>query len=252
MDPVRTAFPDLDPTQLERLDALAGLFRDWNARINLVSRKDIDAFAEHHLLHALALAKVLDLPVGVRVLDVGTGGGLPGLPLAILYPRTEFILVDSVGKKIDAVEQMAESLGLTNVFVHHGRVEKLQDKFAFVLGRAVTALPRFLFWTRHLLQPGGIPRCPFGVLYWKGDLYRDELKACGLRPFMVHPLDRVYPDRPYFAGKFLIHLDARAVLAVKPVRLKQAQQTLEEKAEAAKQASSATPPPDTEPPAEQA
>lgn len=209
-DLVATYFPDVDAAAQERLRLFTEMFKEWNARINLVSRKDIDAFEEHHLLHSLAVGRVAAFPDRARVLDVGTGGGLPGLPLAILYPRARFFLCDSIAKKARVVGEMATALGLRNVEVVHKRAETLESKWDFVLGRAVAALPDFLGWIAKNLREGGSPECPNGVLYLKGTKYAEELESLGIKPFCVTEL-RTVVDRPYFDEKFLVHLPAGAV-----------------------------------------
>jgi len=217
MEAIEKYFDGLSAEQLGRLEELGRVFREWNARINLVSRKDIESFEEHHLLHSLALAKVNGwYRPGVRVLDVGTGGGLPGLPLAILYPEAKFFLCDSVGKKIRAVADMARELGLDNVQAVHKRAEELESKWDFVIGRAVTALPRFLGWISKNIRAGGDRDFPNGVLYLKGDLYRDELESIGIKPYAVHDIHTLFPE-PYFENKYIIHLTAKSVAHCKPV-----------------------------------
>lgn len=210
MEIVASCFPELDPAALERLRRFMEVFKEWNARVNLVSRKDVDAFGEHHLLHSLVVGRVVAFPDRARVLDVGTGGGLPGVPLAIMFPRVRFFLCDSIAKKARAVRDMVETLGLKNVEVVHKRAETLESKWDFVVGRAVAALPVFLGWIAKNLREGGTTECPNGVLYLKGTKYAEELEPLGIKPFRVFPL-RTVVDRPYFDEKFLVHLPAGAV-----------------------------------------
>ena len=136
-------FPDLTAVQQQRFTALEGLYREWNAKINVISRKDIGLLYLHHVLHSLAIAKVCSFSSGARILDVGCGGGFPGIPLAILFPETQFTLIDSIGKKIKVVNEVAQGIGLRNLTAIHGRAEAVQGKFDFVVSRAVTEMKPF-------------------------------------------------------------------------------------------------------------
>jgi 16S rRNA (guanine527-N7)-methyltransferase len=204
---VRAFLPELASDKLVQLGRLAALVREWNERVNLVSRRDVENLEEHHLLHSLMLAKVFRPAVKARVADLGTGGGFPGLPLAILHPGVSFTLVDSIAKKGRAVADIATALGLRNVRVETTRAEDLRSKFDFVLGRAVAALPEFLRWAAPLLIPGRRGSPANGVLYFKGTLWREELAGSCCQPAQVWALSDLSP-RPYFAEKFLLHFPA--------------------------------------------
>lgn len=211
---IETLFPELTSDQHERLKAFGVLFREWNEKINLVSRKDMDQFELHHLAHSLALCKMTQFTRGQRILDVGSGGGLPGLPLAICFPTATFHLCDSIGKKIKAVDAMIKTLELRNVNAICKRAETLESKWDFVLGRAVTALPRFISWIQKNIRAGGNPDFPNGVLYWKGTLYREELESIGVEPHQVFDIRQAI-DNEYFEGKFIIHLNRQSIVNIR-------------------------------------
>jgi len=213
MDHLQKIFPDVPDEAWPRLEAWAGLLREWNAKVNLVSRKDIEQLERHHLAHCLAITKKLKLMQGARILDVGTGGGLPGLPMAICYPQAQFTLADSVGKKIKVVNDIAERLKLKNVKALHTRAETLNREFDFVTGRAVTALPVFIGWIHKRLRFGHKHSLENGLIYWKGGALEPELAAAGLAPKHTYALNESVDDA-YFAEKYIFHFGARQIRAV--------------------------------------
>jgi 16S rRNA (guanine527-N7)-methyltransferase len=179
MDNVFKYFPELTKVQRDQFSMLQGLYADWNSKINVVSRKDIDMLSLHHVLHSLAIARVISFAKGTRVLDIGTGGGFPGIPLAILFPLAHFTLVDSVGKKITVVEAVAGDLGLTNVVTLKGRVEEMKETFDFATSRAVAPMPMIMGWVRNKIKPGGYNHLPNGIIALKGGDIKEELAPFG-------------------------------------------------------------------------
>lgn len=168
-------FPNLTEDQINKFGQLRDLYEHWNAQINVISRKDLDNFYERHVLHSLAISKVMEFSPGSKVLDIGTGGGFPGIPLAILFPECEFLLVDSIGKKIKVVNGVAEALGLTNVSAEHARAEQVKEQFDFIVSRAVTAMPAFLNWTKGKFLKANNNPLKNGILYLKGGDLTEEM-----------------------------------------------------------------------------
>lgn len=175
MDRILRYFPDLAPRQKEQFAALPALYEDWNSKINVISRKDMDNFYEHHVLHSLAIAKVQPFKTMAEILDVGTGGGFPGIPLAIMFPHAHFYLVDSIGKKIKVVQAVAESLQLGNVRAEQIRAEQVEGDFDFIVSRAVTDLSQFTGWVRGKVSDAHYHKLHNGILYLKGGDLTEEL-----------------------------------------------------------------------------
>lgn len=186
-------FPDITDEQQRQFSALETLYKEWNEKINVISRKDTDSLYEKHVLHSLGIACVMPFADGTKILDIGTGGGFPGIPLAILFPNVQFTLVDSIGKKITVVKGVAESLGLRNVTAHHMRAEQLKDKFHFVVSRAVTQMPVFLTWLRGKFEKDQFNPKHNGVLYLKGGDLAEELAGLKCEIFNL---------KNYFEGEF--------------------------------------------------
>ena len=196
-------FPDLSEEQLEQLNLLAQGVKEWNQRINVISRKD-EHVMERHVLHSLGIAKVLRFAPGSHVLDVGTGGGFPGLPLAVMHPDTSFVLCDSIGKKIKVVRELAKTLQLQNVQAVHARAEDVEGSFDFVVSRAVTRMGQFLPWVDGKLAPASNHNLPNGILYLKGGDLQEELGEVR-QPCTVHPLAEWFPA-PFFETKAVVHV----------------------------------------------
>lgn len=192
------------PEQWSLIEQMSVLHREWNAKINLVSRKDIENLEWHHYAPCLAAVQFLRLMAGARVIDVGTGGGFPGLLLAVLYPQAQFTLMDSVAKKILVVSDIAQKLKLANLEARVGRVEKLNKTFDFVTGRAVTNLPQFFGLVRKLLRAGKKNSLVNGILYWKGGELDAETQTLGVVPEKTFPLETLLDDS-FFSGKYILH-----------------------------------------------
>ena len=198
-------FPSLTEKQLEQFGMLQSLYEDWNSKINVVSRKDIDQLMLHHVLHSMAIAKFVNFRPGTRIVDVGTGGGFPGIPLAIMFPDADFTLVDSIGKKIKVVCGVAESLGLSNVRAMQTRSEELKEQFDFITSRGVTTLPEFVRMTRHLVSKKCLNSIGNGVLYLKGGDLKAELAPFGRNVMEVDI--KSYFDEEFFDEKKVVYIE---------------------------------------------
>lgn len=204
MDLITKYFPHLTEEQRSQFAKLDPLYREWNAKINVISRKDIDALYEHHVLHSLGIAQMIRFKPGTKILDFGTGGGFPGIPLAILFPECAFLLVDSIGKKVKVAGAVAESLELKNVRVLHGRGEEIKEQFDFVVSRAVMQLQELVSFTKQLVHHTQRNGMPNGLICLKGG----ELQA-ELRPFKrIVEVQELYPtfEEEYFKTKKVVYL----------------------------------------------
>ena len=197
-------FSDLSDIQIQQLDMLKPLYTEWNSRINVISRKDMDNFYLHHVLHSLALAKIITFSHGTEVLDVGTGGGFPGIPLAILFPAVRFILLDSIEKKIKVAGEVCRELKLLNVETARTRVEEYFERHDFVISRAVTAFPSFVKMTMKNIRPGNSNTLPNGIIYLKGGDLENELGPYYKR-VKIHDIGRYFSE-PFFETKKIVYL----------------------------------------------
>ncbi|MFS4494823.1 16S rRNA (guanine(527)-N(7))-methyltransferase RsmG [Maribacter sp. 2308TA10-17] len=196
-------FPDITEEQKEQFGQLENLYKDWNQKINVVSRKDIDELYIRHVLHSLGIAKIQQFLPGSKVMDVGTGGGFPGIPLAILFPETHFTLVDSIGKKIKVVEEVVEGLGITNVTSINSRVEEINEQFDFIVSRAVASMPTFTHWVKGKIKKESIHERRNGILYLKGGDLSEELQD--YRTAEIFNLPN-YFEEDFFATKKVVYL----------------------------------------------
>jgi 16S rRNA (guanine527-N7)-methyltransferase len=203
-DQLFTYFPGLTPIQQQQFEQLPALYEFWNNQINVISRKDIDQLFERHVLHSLGIAKIMPFLPGESVLDVGTGGGFPGIPLAILFPDTQFYLVDSIGKKIKVVQEVANALGLKNVRAEHLRAEQVNEKFDFIVSRAVTRLGDFYPWIRGKFNKTSKNKLPNGILYLKGGDLTEEITESGLKVQQLYLKDHFAEE--FFETKQVIYI----------------------------------------------
>jgi 16S rRNA (guanine527-N7)-methyltransferase len=197
-------FPDLTTTQIDQFKRLPELYRDWNSKINVISRKDIDNLYERHVLHSLAIQKVITFKSGSLVMDVGTGGGFPGIPLAIVNPETRFLLVDSVGKKIKVVKDIALKLDLKNVETAHARVESLTIQADYVVSRAVAVLKTFTHWVENSIKPSDEQNLQRGIYYLKGGTLEQELNEFH-GPFQINEIQEFF-EEPFYREKKVVFL----------------------------------------------
>ncbi len=196
-------FTTLNEEQQEQFAKLEALYKDWNQKITVVSRKDIDELYLRHVLHSLGIAQIQSFNEGSHILDVGTGGGFPGIPLAILFPNVKFTLVDAIGKKIKVVDEVVEGLGLTNVKTYHSRVEDIPGQFDFIVSRAVAAMPTFVHWTKGKIKKDSSHQRKNGILYLKGGDLTEELK--GYETVQVFDLNE-YFEEEFFETKKVVYL----------------------------------------------
>ncbi len=201
---IKKYFPELSEEKVNLFNKLEELYPEWNEKINVISRKDISELSIRHIIHSLAIAKYIKFTPGTKIIDIGTGGGFPGIPLAIYFPECQFHLVDSIGKKIKVVQTIADELGLKNVIAQQERSEKIKSKYDFVVSRAVTAFPRFVSLTRHLISEKNQNPISNGILYLKGGEFEEEIKPYKKRISTVSLTD--YFEEEFFETKKLIHL----------------------------------------------
>ena len=212
METVLNYFSDFTKQQLQQLEALEAVYKDWNTKINIISRKDIDSLYEKHILHSLSIAAVIPFPAGIQVIDIGTGGGFPGIPLAIYFPEVQFHLVDSIGKKLKVVEAVATTIGLSNVTTQHIRAEEIRNrKFDFAVSRAVAPLKELWKWSKPLLKNSKFKvqdgeeenYLKSGLICLKGGDLAQEIAESGLRPKVIE-INQLF-DEEYFKEKYLLY-----------------------------------------------
>ncbi len=197
-------FDNLSEDQIEQFSMLDSLYKDWNSQINVISRKDIDELYVKHVLHSLGIAKIIQFKDHTKVLDVGTGGGFPGIPLAILFPNVKFVLVDSIGKKIKVVNEIVDRLGIKNVKAYHKRVEEINDQFDFVVTRAVARINKFIPWIKGKLSPESFNELKNGVLFLKGGDLTEEIDESN-KKVKIYPLSNYFSE-DFFETKVVLYL----------------------------------------------
>ena len=206
MELILKYFPNLTEEQIQKFELLESLYQDWNLKINVVSRKDIDELYLRHVLHSLAIAKVITFKHGTSIMDVGTGGGFPGIPLAIMFPECKFHLVDSIAKKLKVVNEVVEGLNLENVKTTHTRVEAIPETYDFIVSRAVAAMPTFVHWTKGKIAKAQNNTLKNGILYLKGGDLTEELKTYSKTT--LYNLNDFF-EEPFFDTKKVVHLPVK-------------------------------------------
>lgn len=201
---IRPHFPNITEKQQQQFAALGLLYKDWNEKINIISRKDIDNLYVNHVLHSLGIAKVISFLPEAEILDVGTGGGFPGIPLAIMFPQTRFHLVDSIGKKIAVVKEVSTALGLTNVLAEQRRAEELKKKYDFIVSRAVTQMREFYGWVQNKVKEKSQHSLDNGILYLKGGQVEEEMDQLK-KPYSVYNLQDYFKEE-FFETKKVVYL----------------------------------------------
>ena len=206
MEIIEKYFADFTPKQKEQLNVLLPLYKEWNEKINVISRKDIDNFYLHHVLHSLTITTQFEFEKGASIMDLGCGGGFPGVPLAIFFPETEFYMVDSINKKLNVVKEIAATIGLTNITVKHTRAEDIKDrKFDTVVSRAVAPLKELWQWSKPLIKriKTDNENIPNGLICLKGGDLTKEIQESGCKPY-VWDIDKVFPEE-YFKEKYMLY-----------------------------------------------
>ena len=196
-------FPDLTEIQIEQFTKLEALYNEWNEKINVISRKDMESLYEKHILHSLGIVKVMEFAPGTKVLDIGTGGGFPGIPLAIMFPEVQFTLVDSIGKKITVVKEVSGAIDLKNLTSVNARAESITEKFNFVVSRAVTEFPQFYNWVKNSFSKENIPWVKNGIIYLKGGEFENELSK--FPKAQIFQINEKFKEE-YFETKKIIYL----------------------------------------------
>ncbi len=204
MEIIQKYFPEITDNQISQFAQLLPLYTDWNSKINVISRKDIAQLYERHVLHSLSIAKVIQFRKDTFILDAGTGGGFPGIPLAIYFPEVRFHLVDSIGKKINVVKEISQALGLSNITSEKARVELIENKYDFILSRAVTSLPLFTNWVFPLISKNQNNSLSNGILYIKGGDINDEIQQLK-KQFKLYPISQYFSE-PFFETKRIVHI----------------------------------------------
>jgi 16S rRNA (guanine527-N7)-methyltransferase len=206
LEVVTKYFADFTTGQAAQLGMMQELYREWNEKINVISRKDMDNFYEHHVLHSLAIATQFNFDAGTQIIDLGCGGGFPGIPLAVFFPEVHFHLVDSINKKLKVVEGVAASMGLTNVSIQHSRAEDVKNrKFDLVVSRAVAPLKDLWHWGKPLLRKAANRQAGNGLICLKGGDLAEEIAASGCKP-RVWEIEKIYSEEPFFKQKYLLYV----------------------------------------------